>query len=288
MDEQVFVVNGVPYRKVPPGIYEIPLSALGDLSIGQLLPHSSVYIADLPSPPPDYEFYLSITNGGDKGDNRYLNIFGGVYFVGSEEHRQMNIARIRRAYLPLVERGELPEAFIPPSTKDRPNNGPSFSIDLSGRPSAVIREEIQPILQLFRRLSVPDRRVFICHATEDKSTARRLAAYIRQAGAEVWLDEWEIKVGDSIVEKVNSGLSGATHIILLLSSTSVLKPWVRREFSSALMRQLSSNSVRLLPVLLDTCDVPAILSDIKYADLRNRDETAWKQIVHAIIQSRCA
>ena len=161
------------------------MSALGDLHIGQLLPHSSVHIADLRPPPPDHEFYLSITNGGDKNDDQYLSIFGSVHFR-SDENRQIKWARIRRAYLPLVQRGELPEAFIPPSTKDRPTKGAAFSIDLAGRPEAVIREEVQPILQFFRRLSAPDRRVFICHATEDKSSARRIGAYIRQAGAEVW------------------------------------------------------------------------------------------------------
>lgn len=283
MEDQVFIANGIAYRKVPPGVYEIPLSALGDLSMGHLLPHSSVHIADLPPPPPDHEFYLSITNGGDTNDNQYLNIFACVSF-GSDEQRQAKMSRIRRAYLPLVERGELPEAFITPSTKDRPNKAAAFSIDLADRPTAIIREEIQPILQLFRRLSVPDRRVFICHATEDKPSAHRIAAYMRQAGAEVWLDEWEIKVGDSIVEKVNAGLSGATHMLLLLSATSVQKPWVRREFSSTLMRQLSSNSVRVLPVLLESCEVPSILSDIRYADFRNHNETAYEQISHAIFQ----
>jgi len=284
MDNEVFVANGISYQKVPPGVYEIPLPALGDLRIGQLLPHSSVHITDLPPPPIDHEFYLSITNGGDKDDDQYLGVFAGVYFA-SEEDRQVKLARIRRAYLPLVERGELPEAFIPPSTKDRPYKGASFNINLAGRPATVIREEIQSILQLFRRLSVPDRKVFVCHATEDKPTARRIAAYMRQAGAEVWLDEWEINVGDSIVERINEGLSGATHMLLLLSATSVQKPWVRREFSSALMRQLSSHSVRVLPVLLESCEIPAILSDIRYADFRDNDDTAYKELSRAIFHA---
>ena len=55
------------------------------------------------------------------------------------------------------------------------NRGPSFSIDLAGRPEAVIAEEIRPILQFFNRVSGPDRRVFICHATEDKPFARLVA-----------------------------------------------------------------------------------------------------------------
>lgn len=283
MGSRVFVVNGVPYKKVPPGVYEIPVSALGDLRIGQLLPHSSVHVVELPLPPPDHYFHLSITNGGDANEDQYLTIFAGVYFT-SDENRQEKLARIRRAYFPLVERAELPEPFILPSTKERPNKGVSFSIDMAGRPESIIRQEIQPILQLFNRMSVADRKVFICHATEDKPSARRLATYLRQAGAEVWLDEWEIRVGDSIVERINAGLHGATHLLLLLSAESVGRPWVRREFSAAIMRQLSNNSVRVLPVLLDACEIPPLLSDIKYADCRRHDLAAYEQIADAIFQ----
>jgi len=287
MDERVFVAGEITYRQVPPGVYQIPLSLLGSLRIGQLLPHSSVDIIELPPPPPDYEFSLSVTNGGDEADDRYLNIFGTASFSGSQENRRIKMARIRRAYLPLVERGELPEAFVLPATKTKPDigDGASFTIDLAGCPEAIIRDQIQPILQFFRRINVTDRRVFVCHATEDKPSARRIAAYVRQTGVDVWLDEWEIKVGDSIVEKINSGISSATHLLLLLSATSVQKSWVRRELSSALMRQLSGNSVRVLPVLLDACEVPTLLSDIRYADLRNHDDAAYEQIVHAIFDA---
>jgi hypothetical protein len=71
MPDQLFTANGITYRKVPPGVYEIPIRALGELRVGQLLRHSSVYIVDLPPPPPDHEFYLSVTNGGDADDDQY-------------------------------------------------------------------------------------------------------------------------------------------------------------------------------------------------------------------------
>ncbi len=285
MGDPVFVANGISYPKVYPGVYEIPHTALGDLRIGQLLPHSSVYVVDLPSPPPDYdEFYLNITHGGDEGEDQYLSIFGSVHF-NPEKHREIKSARLRRAFMPMVERGELPDPFIPPSTKDRPNNGVSFSIDVAGRPDAIILEEIQPLLQFFNRISAPDRKVFICHASEDKPSARTIGLHLRQAGAKVWLDEWEIKVGDSIVEKINDGLSEATHLLLLLSTTSVEKPWVKKEFSSALMRQLSDKSISVLPILIDSCNIPIIFADILYADFRANDAVALAQVSNAIFQT---
>jgi hypothetical protein len=101
---------------------------------------------------------------------------------------------------------------------------------------------------------------------------------------EVWFDEWEIKVGDSIVQKIEQGISDATHLILLLSREACQKPWVQKEFSSALMRQLSSRSISVLPVLLEDCAVPAILADIRYADCRGAVERGVMQLKEALLR----
>jgi hypothetical protein len=34
------------------------------------------------------------------------------------------------------------------------------------------------------------------------------------------------------------------------------------------MRQLKDRAIRILPVLIEDCDVPLLLDDIKYADFR--------------------
>jgi len=46
------------------------------------------------------------------------------------------------------------------------------------------------------------------------------------------------------------------------------KPWVAREMSSALMRQLVDRSIAILPVRLDENPLPPLLADLRYADLR--------------------
>lgn len=109
--------------------------------------------------------------------------------------------------------------------------------------------------------------VFISHRGADVPPAERLAQEIRNAGHQVWLDEWELNIGDSIIGKMNEGLSGATYVVLCLSAQGVDAPWISREWMSALARQLNGHSVKLLPARLTGGDPPAILADIKYADL---------------------
>jgi hypothetical protein len=78
--------------------------------------------------------------------------------------------------------------------------------------------------------------VFISHRGADMEEARRLADKIRAAGHTVWLDEWEIGIGDSIVERMNDGLQGATDLVVCYSSSGVTSPWMSRKWMAALTR----------------------------------------------------
>lgn len=109
--------------------------------------------------------------------------------------------------------------------------------------------------------------VFISHRGQDTAKAERLGFELKSAGHKVWLDVWSINVGDSVVHGMNEGLETADYVIVCYSSAGATSPWMSREWMSALHRQLEQNGIKLLPVLLTGSIVPAILSDIKYADL---------------------
>jgi hypothetical protein len=66
----------------------------------------------------------------------------------------------------------------------------------------------------------------------------------------------------------------------------VTKPWVTRELSSALMRQIKDNAVSVLPIRLDDSHVPAILADIRYADCRTDLQSGFQDVVNAIFPTR--
>jgi TIR domain len=82
--------------------------------------------------------------------------------------------------------------------------------------------------------------VFLCHSSTDKPFVRQVFLDLIKLGHRVWIDEYEINVGDSIVEKINAATEDAGALVLFISSTSCDSQWVKREWSSALMRQLVS------------------------------------------------
>ena len=123
--------------------------------------------------------------------------------------------------------------------------------------------------------------LFISHRKTDSAAAERLAEAARLAGHTVWFDEWNIDIGDSIVARIDEGLEGAAYLVLCYSSSG-LSPWVDREWQSALARQLSGHGVKILPVLLTGGAPPAILADIKYADLITDWDQGIGQLLRAI------
>ena len=68
---------------------------------------------------------------------------------------------------------------------------------------------------------------------------------------------------------MEEGLQGATYLILCYSEAGVQSPWMGREWMSTLARQLEGRDVRILPVMLTGTEMPALLSDIRTADLRH-------------------
>src|SRR5579872_188580 len=111
--------------------------------------------------------------------------------------------------------------------------------------------------------------VFVCHSSVDKPFARKLAIALAGAGFKVWIDEAEIRVGDSLIAKIESGVTGATHLVAVISSASLSSRWCQEELRMALARQIGGKNITVLPVVVDDCEPPGFLQEKKYADFRN-------------------
>ncbi len=89
---------------------------------------------------------------------------------------------------------------------------------------------------------------FICHASEDKNkVAKPLAEALIARDYTVWLDEFEMVLGDDIPGNLSEGISMATFGILILSSVFFSKHWAMTELSSFLMREAQGGS-HILPI----------------------------------------
>ena len=85
--------------------------------------------------------------------------------------------------------------------------------------------------------------VYLAHGSEDKETiVRPLAHRLMEKGIEVWFDNWEIRAGDSLRQKMEEGLGNCTHFVVVLTPTSMTKPWVNAEIDAAFVRRVAGVS----------------------------------------------
>lgn len=89
---------------------------------------------------------------------------------------------------------------------------------------------------------------FISHASEDKDDiVRDLAEALRNNGFEVWYDEFELKIGDSLRKKIDYGLSNANYGIVIISPSFVKKNWTEYELNGMVAREMNGHKV-ILPI----------------------------------------
>jgi len=124
--------------------------------------------------------------------------------------------------------------------------------------------------------------VFISHSSLDKGFARQLSTDLSAFGHDPWLDEWQIKVGESIPEKIATGLEAADYILVVLSANSVTSKWVEREWHAKYWDEVSKGQVAVLPVLLTDCTIPTLLKTKKYADFRSDYNNGLDDILAAL------
>jgi TIR domain len=132
-------------------------------------------------------------------------------------------------------------------------------------------------------------RVFLSHASEDKERfVLRFAAALRQNGVDVWLDKWEILPGDSLVDKLfEEGLKQASAVIIVISTHSVNKRWVKEELNAAIINRVTKQT-KIIPVVLDECEVPEALRSTVWEKIENLADfsTPLPRIIQAIFNQR--
>lgn len=100
------------------------------------------------------------------------------------------------------------------------------------------------------KMGKPIHGVFICHASEDKvHVARPLARELKKRGVDVWIDEGEILIGDSLRQKIDEGLTKSDYGVVILSPNFFKKEWPQRELDGLYQREVANGKVVILPVI---------------------------------------
>jgi len=82
--------------------------------------------------------------------------------------------------------------------------------------------------------------LFLCHASVDKPFVEKLANDLKGAGVNVWFDQWNIRVGESITWKIDEGIRENEYLSIVMSPESVNSEWVKTELGAAWNKQMAT------------------------------------------------
>ncbi|MCG1024967.1 MULTISPECIES: toll/interleukin-1 receptor domain-containing protein [Dehalobacter] len=124
--------------------------------------------------------------------------------------------------------------------------------------------------------------VFISYSHKDSDFVDQLANALIERNIYFWMDRWELNVGDSLTDKIQTALTEASFLCVVLSKYSVDSDWCKREINAGLIRELEEKRVVILPILTEDCQIPLFLRDKLYADFRNDFTTGLNALISAL------
>lgn len=124
--------------------------------------------------------------------------------------------------------------------------------------------------------------VFVSYAHADEEIAHQVAEALENAGLRVWIDVWELATGDSIAHRIETAVSSSDILLVLLSPRSVHSRWVERELNARLFQELRDRAITVIPALIEDCEIPPLLADRVFLDLRTDRVNALKRLVDQI------
>ncbi|WP_085314302.1 toll/interleukin-1 receptor domain-containing protein [Derxia lacustris] len=125
--------------------------------------------------------------------------------------------------------------------------------------------------------------IFLSHNHADKAFVRRLAIDLDAQGIQCWLDEAEIKIGDSLIEKIRTGIDEMDFVAIILSPASVNSSWVQREMDVAMNQEIAGRRIKVLPIMYRKCELPGFLLGKRYADFQ--DESRYMIELEGLVRS---
>lgn len=124
-------------------------------------------------------------------------------------------------------------------------------------------------------------KIFISHSSRDIDIYNELAEALKEKGYTIF-NVNEVNVGESVIERIKFALNDSDVLIAIITENFLNSSWAQAELSSAI---LSTNSIRVLPVVVGDIFVPNFLIQFQYIKVDSAKEIT-KVVLNNIGQLR--
>ena len=89
--------------------------------------------------------------------------------------------------------------------------------------------------------------IFISHSSRDNPAALLLASTLNFCAIDVWLDDWELEVGQSLTDEIARAMNDSRFIAILITANYNKTVWTKTEYKKALSREQKEGRTVMLP-----------------------------------------
>jgi len=118
-----------------------------------------------------------------------------------------------------------------------------------------------------KRTAKPD--IFVSHSSRDKDAAVHLATILNFCSIDVWLDDWELEIGQSLTDEIAKAMEVSQYIAILITENYNKTVWTKNEYKKAMAREQKENRTVMLPIIIGEAQIPDFLEDRIYIDMRS-------------------
>ena len=111
-------------------------------------------------------------------------------------------------------------------------------------------------------------KIFISYSHKNADTVLSFVNMIASPNIDLWIDEKSIAPGQRYATAIFEAIRNSNVYVIFLSKDALASQWVMSELDYAINEQINRQDFRIVPVLLETCDIPAVLSNVDYVDGR--------------------
>lgn len=111
-------------------------------------------------------------------------------------------------------------------------------------------------------------KIFISHSSRDIDIYNELADALKEKGYTIF-NVNEVNVGESVIEKIKFALNDSDILVAIITENFLNSSWAQAELSSAI---LSTNSTRVLPVVVGDVFIPNFLIQFQYRKVDSTKE----------------
>ena len=92
--------------------------------------------------------------------------------------------------------------------------------------------------------------VFISYNSSNKNNAKKLASYLDDNGIKVWFDDWNLIVGENLVESISNAIKNSKIIFTLVDSNYLNSKWIKKVLDASVEK--NKKNIFLIDKSLDS------------------------------------